>query len=65
MKKTPEEIVEILHSITKVSIEDGELILRQYSDQYPACIRSFIPGSFTHQLLKMIEDYLLGEGEND
>jgi hypothetical protein len=58
-KHTPEEIVAILHSVTKLSVKDEELDVWQDGDTYPAGIRSFIPGSFTRELLELIEEHLL------
>jgi hypothetical protein len=59
MKKTPEDIVKILHSITKVEIDQGELDTYFEDDKNPSGIRGFIPGSFTRELLELIEEHLL------
>jgi len=59
MKKSSEEIITILTSLTKVSINDGELdVYFDGSDE--ACgVREFLPGSFTRELLEFIQDYML------
>jgi hypothetical protein len=65
-KLTPEQIVEVLHSIKRLSIESGELDT-WFENSYlnlPESIMSFIPGSFTYELLLLIEGYLL-EDNND
>lgn len=62
LKVTPAEIIETLHSITKLSVEDGELDVWQYDDTLRAGIHSFTPGSFARNLLQLIEDFML-EGE--
>jgi hypothetical protein len=65
-KLTPEQIVEVLHSIKRLSIESGELDT-WFENGYlniPETIRSFVPGSFTRRLLELIEGYLL-EDNND
>lgn len=59
MKHSPEKIVEILHSIKKFSIEDGELDTWFEDSQYPEGIRGFMPNSFTRDLLELIERHLL------
>ena len=58
-KHTPEKIVKILHSIKILSVKDGELDVCFDKDCYFSGISGFIPGSFTRQLLELIEDYLL------
>ena len=68
-KHTPEQIVEILHSINRLSVENKAKELDTWFTnssypEYPEGIRSFIPGSFTRRLLELIEDYLL-EDTND
>lgn len=63
---TPEEIIETLHSIKKLSVKDGELDVWQKETEkdYPhnaSGISSFIPGSFTYDLLCLIEEHLLSK----
>jgi hypothetical protein len=66
MKYSPEKIVEILHSVKKFSVKDGELDTWFQDSQYPEGIRGFIPGSFTRELLELIERHLLDDtGEGD
>lgn len=66
MKYSPEEIVNILHSIRKLSIDEcGELDTR-FADSNVAGgishitegIHSFQPGSFTRELLELIQTHL-------
>jgi len=64
VKKTPEEIVEVLHSITRLSVKDGELDVWFEGDPYVNGIRGFIPQSFTRELLELIEDHLLTNEES-
>lgn len=63
-KHSPEDIVKILHSITKLSVADGELDTWFEFDETPSGIRSFVPNSFTRKLLELIEDHLL-ENKNE
>lgn len=60
-KFSPEDIVDILHSVSRLSIEDGELDAFFDDSQEPMGIREFIPSSFTRQLLELIERHLLDE----
>lgn len=57
-KRTPEEIVKILHSISEIRVtnEDTEV----FFDDSPIAesISGFERGSFTRQLLEFIEEYL-------
>jgi hypothetical protein len=64
MRKTPEEIIKVLHSITKVKIDQGELDTWFDDDTIPSGIRGFIPNSFTRELLELIEVHLLEEDES-
>lgn len=59
VKRTPKEIVAILHSISSLDIVDDELEVYFDDDKYQSKITGFIPDSFTRQLLELIEDYLL------
>lgn len=65
MNKTPEDILKILHSITKLSVEDGELDTYFDNSQQAEGIRSFQPDSFTRELLELIEYHLLNESKTD
>jgi len=56
--KTAEEIVKILHSITKVELGESELDVWFDSDNFPCVSRSFVPGSFTRELLELIEKHM-------
>lgn len=60
-KHSPEEIGQILRSITRMEMNHGELETWFEDDLHSTGIRSFIPGSFTRQLLEFIEDYLSEE----
>ena len=55
---TPEQIIEILRSIQKVSLYENKYLDVWFNDSYPVSISSFIPGSFTRQLLELIEQHL-------
>jgi hypothetical protein len=59
---TPETIVKILHSIKTLSMESGELETTFFNEGTApdeiSCIRAFHPGSFTRELLELIEDHL-------
>jgi len=59
-KHSPEKIIEILRSIEKVSLDaSGQLdTLFIDSTSGPEGIRGFIPGSFTRELLELIEWHL-------
>jgi len=69
MSKTPAEIVDILHSITNVRLNNDEVEvqfrMRQGSPFKGGWEpnRGFNPGSFTEQLLLLIEAALKGELE--
>jgi len=65
IKHSPEEIIQILHSISKLSTSDGELDTWFTDSQYPMVPREFVPGSFTRELLDLIEDHLLSEEPNE
>lgn len=63
-KYSPEEIVGILHSIETLYVGDGYLEVRFKEtklDSGGESISSFIPGSFTRELLELIEDHLFEE----
>jgi len=62
---SPEEIVRILNSIERVSVEDGELDIWFKDSNSPEGIRGFIPGSFTRELLELIEDHLLDDQSDE
>ncbi len=58
MKYSSEDIVKILHSIKKFSVEDGELDTWFEDSEYAEGVRGFIPGSFTRELLELVERHL-------
>lgn len=64
MKATPQSIIETLHSITQVELDpDGCLLTYQEVDSKHTAgsisyITSFNPGSFTYDLLCLIEEHL-------
>jgi len=58
MRKTPEDIIKVLHSITKLSVEDGQLDVFFDNSEEPMGISEFTSGSFTKELLMLIADYL-------
>lgn len=61
-KKSSKEIIEILNSIEKLSVEDGELdTWFKDSTTGPEAITGFIPGSFTRELLELIEKHMMGD----
>lgn len=53
-----QDILSIMKSIKKVSLEDSGLETYFVDDPYPNSISSFIPGSFTRELLELIEKHL-------
>ncbi len=56
---SPGLIVNILHSISKLKIDEfGELEAWFDDSQYPEVSTGFIPGSFTRELLELIERHL-------
>jgi hypothetical protein len=62
-RQSPEAIVGILHSITKLKLDKvGDLDVWFDNGEHPEGIRSFVPGSFTKELLELIEEYLGAEG---
>lgn len=61
LQYTPEQIITILHSIKKVALEeDGCIEVWMDEDICGASARSFEWGSFTRELLALIEEYLNG-----
>lgn len=58
-RHSPEKIIEILRSITKLEL-DSEGILDVWFEggESAESINSFIPGSFTRELLCLIEEHL-------
>lgn len=66
--KTPEEIIDILHSITNVRLKDDEVEAQFKMRQSPfpdgwEPNAGYNPGSFTEQLLLLIEAELKGKLE--
>lgn len=56
---SPEEIVEILHSIIEVKLDtSGEIEAKLAGDPLTNSLRSFSYGSFTRELLELIEDHI-------
>jgi hypothetical protein len=60
-KYTPEEVIEILHSIKKLSVKYGELDTWINDDKYSSRIQGYMPGSFTRELLELIQKHLLND----
>lgn len=59
-----EEILFIIRSIKDIAIdEEGCLDTWVELDEYPSSIQSYIPGSFTYELLELIEKHMLGENK--
>jgi hypothetical protein len=58
-KKSPEEIITILHSIRCVKIDCNELEAYFEESTIPETIPSFIPGSFTRELLELIDKHII------
>lgn len=54
-KYSAEEILEVLHSITGLSVRDGELDTFFNHGHIIEGIHSFMPGCFTRELLELIE----------
>jgi hypothetical protein len=55
---SPEMIVKILHSITKLHIDEfGELEVWFDGEKNPSVSTAFSPGTFTRQLIELIEDH--------
>jgi hypothetical protein len=59
--KTPVEVLSILHSFKELSIKDGELDVKLADDTCWSVSTSFVPGSFTRELVELIEKHLLDE----
>jgi hypothetical protein len=58
-KKSSEEIVVILRSITKMSFDStGDFDVWFDNDEHPSGIHEFMPDSFTRELLELIADHL-------
>jgi hypothetical protein len=55
---SPEKIVEILHSITKLELNEVGELETWFDSSYPEVARSFVLGSFTRELLELIESHL-------
>jgi len=61
-KRTPEEIVKIMHSILEVDVDEGYIeVLFDDSVYGPSNKNSFVPGSFTRRLLELIEEHLMSD----
>lgn len=64
--KTPEEIIKILKSIDNLVLDkDGCLEVFTNKGSHGEVITSFIPGSFTRELLTLIELEMNGELEEN
>lgn len=55
-----ENTLELLHSIKRFSVADGFLEAWFEDDECSSSITEFIPGSFTRELLELIEDHITG-----
>ena len=61
-RHSPEKVIEILRSITKLEIDhEGVLDVWFEGGESAESINSFIPGSFTRELLVLIEQHLSHE----
>jgi len=59
---TPKQIIQILRSIENISFDiSGEMDIQFDGDLNSCVIHSFIPGSFTRELLELIEKHLTKE----
>lgn len=59
MKHTPETIIQVLHSITEVKLNsDGEVDAWFDGEADASGKREFEYGSFTRELLELIEEHL-------
>jgi len=65
MKSSPQGIIEILHSISNIKINEEtsikEIDFYFNSSTEPMTASEFIPDSFTRQLCELIENYLIGK----
>jgi len=59
MNKKCKKALQILSSIKSLSMEDGDLMVWQDDDTFPAGINSFKPGSLTREILETIESHLI------
>jgi hypothetical protein len=59
MKKTPEEIIATLHSITKVAVFDDDLDVCFDGKDELFSSREFLPGSFTRELFELIHNHMM------
>ena len=64
-QNTPEQIIEILRSIQKVSLYENKYLDVWFNDSYPVSISSFIPRSFPRQLFELIEQHLNAEPDEN
>lgn len=60
-KHSPEKIVEILHSIDKITINDEVDFWFKDNDKHPESLHGFHYGSFTRCLMELIESYLIDD----
>lgn len=58
-QKSPEDIVTILHSINTVQVDCNELEVFFEDSTIPETIPSFIPGTFTRELLELIDRHIV------
>ena len=56
--KTPNEIVQILHSIKEIHFDGEEIEVSFQDSKFPESLRSFEYGSFTRELLELISHHL-------
>ena len=59
MEMTCDDVINILNSITKISVENGELEVWLDDGDVPMTAVEFVPGSFYRQLLVLIESNLI------
>jgi hypothetical protein len=64
--KSPAMILEILHSFVEVELDDdGCVLVWEKGASHASYITSFVPGSFTYELLALIEHHLKEPSEDD
>lgn len=61
MENKTKELIKLLHSISRLSVQSGELEIWFEGDANPYSIREFENGSLTRELLELIERHLLRE----
>jgi len=56
----PTDIIQVLSSIKKLSVDDGEL-KAEFENGNIMVKQEFVRGSFTRELLELIEEYMRDE----